>query len=146
MQDSIHSGDIDAEISFVFSNRAHGFEKITDDFFEQVQKDEIALITHSSIDYRKKTQGKRSKIGEPLPSWRDEYDLEITKLISKYDFDIGVLAGYMLIFTKTFVEKFPLINLHPALPNGPKGTWQEVIRELIKSDAQKTKGIFIIFS
>ena len=138
VQNAIHSGELDAEISFVFSNRTAGIEKVTDDFFEKVKSDGISLITHSSIDFRKQKDGRRSKNGEPLPSWRNAYDLEIEKLISKYDFDIGVLAGYMLILTKSFVEKFPLINLHPALPDGPTGTWQEVIQELIISDAKKT--------
>ena len=138
VQNSIHAGGLDAEISFVFSNRAVGFEKVTDNFFEKVRTDDTALITHSSIDYRKQMHGERSKNGTPLPSWREEYDREIERLISKYDFDVGVLAGYMLILTKPFVEKFPIINLHPALPDGPKGTWQEVIQELITSDARKT--------
>ncbi|MCH2658555.1 MAG: phosphoglycerate transporter [Dehalococcoidia bacterium] len=138
VQNSIQSGELDAEISFVFSNRAAGFEKVTDDFFEKVKSDGIELVTHSSIDFRRQKNGKRSENGTPLPSWREEYDQEIERLISKYNFDIGVLAGYMLILSKSFVEKFPLINLHPALPDGPIGTWQEVIQELILSDARKT--------
>ncbi|HIE29952.1 TPA: hypothetical protein EYP66_22015, partial [Candidatus Poribacteria bacterium] len=29
-------------------------------------------------------------------------------------------------------DRWPLINLHPAKPGGPKGSWQDVIWELIK--------------
>ncbi len=31
-----------------------------------------------------------------------------------------------------------MINLHPAAPGGPKGTWQEVIWQLIESEARET--------
>jgi len=31
-----------------------------------------------------------------------------------------------------------MINLHPAAPGGPKGTWQEVIWQLISKQAQET--------
>jgi folate-dependent phosphoribosylglycinamide formyltransferase PurN len=31
-----------------------------------------------------------------------------------------------------------MINLHPAAPGGPTGTWQEVIWQLIEADAKQT--------
>jgi folate-dependent phosphoribosylglycinamide formyltransferase PurN len=31
-----------------------------------------------------------------------------------------------------------MINLHPAIPGGPSGTWQEVIWQLIESKASET--------
>src|SRR5690606_28678919 len=37
-----------------------------------------------------------------------------------------------------FVERHPLLNLHPALPSGPVGTWREVIRELIRARAPES--------
>ena len=30
------------------------------------------------------------------------------------------------------IQKFRIINLHPAPPGGPKGTWQEVIWETLR--------------
>jgi phosphoribosylglycinamide formyltransferase 1 len=52
-----------------------------------------------------------------------------------FDFDIGVLAGYMLITTKELCDRYPLLNLHPAAPKGPEGVWQDVIRHLIRGRA-----------
>ena len=37
----------------------------------------------------------------------------------------------MLIFSPNFVNAHALLNLHPALPDGPVGTWQKVIEALI---------------
>ncbi|GAI48417.1 unnamed protein product, partial [marine sediment metagenome] len=35
-------------------------------------------------------------------------------------------------------RRYNMINLHPAAPGGPAGTWQEVIWQLIKSGAEET--------
>lgn len=35
-----------------------------------------------------------------------------------------------------------MLNLHPALPDGPKGTWQEVIWELMRNNADR-QGVMI---
>jgi folate-dependent phosphoribosylglycinamide formyltransferase PurN len=39
-------------------------------------------------------------------------------------------------------RKYTMLNLHPAAPWGPKGTWQEVIWQLIESKATGT-GVMI---
>jgi len=43
-----------------------------------------------------------------------------------------------MLITGNLCEKLPLINLHPALPGGPKGTWQEVMWQLIEEGAKRT--------
>ena len=52
--------------------------------------------------------------------------------------DIIVLAGYMLVVGEEICEIHDMINLHPAAPNGPAGTWQEVIWLLIHKRAQES--------
>lgn len=138
VQSAIEDGSLDARISFVFSNRDRGDDAVTDSFFDRVDADGVPLHAKSSVAYRKATGGERSKSGEPLPAWREAYDREVSDLVASHRVDIGVLAGYMLIFTAPFVERFPLLNLHPALPTGPIGTWREVIRELIRTNAEET--------
>ena len=41
----------------------------------------------------------------------------------------------MLIVSPDLCRDFPMINLHPAAPNGPDGTWQDVIWQLIEQRA-----------
>ena len=36
------------------------------------------------------------------------------------------------------IREMPMINLHPALPNGPSGTWVQVINELINNNADES--------
>ena len=47
---------------------------------------------------------------------REVFDSEVIDLLSEYDFDYIVLAGYMRILSETFVKTFRkrIINIHPA--------------------------------
>lgn len=47
---------------------------------------------------------------------RQEFDSEVIEMLSKYEFDYIVLAGYMRILSETFVKTFRkrIINIHPA--------------------------------
>lgn len=70
-------------------------------------------------------------------TWRKLYHREILDLLPE-EVDFGVLAGYMWITSEEFCETLNLINLHPALPGGPKGSWEEVIWQLISARAFET--------
>ena len=129
--DLIRQGDMDAEIAFVFCNRERGEQQATDSFLNLAESYSIPCITYSSRQFRRDRGGARSQPGQPLPPWRAEYDAEVAKLIAEHPFDVGVLIGYMLIFTPEMSARYPFINLHPAAPSGPVGTWQQVIWELI---------------
>jgi folate-dependent phosphoribosylglycinamide formyltransferase PurN len=133
--DAIRERRLDAEIAFVFSNRERGRFEATDAFFDQVASYGIPLVTLSDTRFRKEHDGEVARKGEPLPAWRTEYDRAVVDLLRPYDYDIGMLAGYMLIGTAPLVEHRPLLNLHPAAPDGPAGTWQDVTWELIRRQA-----------
>jgi folate-dependent phosphoribosylglycinamide formyltransferase PurN len=137
---AIDSGFIDAEIKFVFINRAVGESESTDAFIEELLDQDIPVINFSSVQFRKEMGVARAKISDEVPSWRQGYDAEVANLVRPYGTDIGVLAGYMLIFSPDFVNAHVLLNLHPALPDGPIGTWQKVIETLI-SDRETHSGV-----
>jgi folate-dependent phosphoribosylglycinamide formyltransferase PurN len=136
-RDEIAAGRLDAEIVVVFCNRAPGEDANTDAFLQQVRDYGIPLVTLSSRDFRKARGESPARKNEPLPEWRAEYDRELMRLLAPYEFDLGVLAGYMLIFTEEPAARWDLLNLHPAAPGGPKGMWQDVIWELIRTRAEQ---------
>ena len=142
VQHAIAAGELDAELAFVFSNRERGEAEATDAFFDRVEGAGIPLIARSSVAYRRSVRGARSRPGEALPGWRVEYDRLVGEAIAAYPFDLGALAGYMLIVERELVARHPLLNLHPALPNGPAGVWQDVIRRLIRDGAAES-GVMI---
>ncbi|MCH7697456.1 MAG: phosphoglycerate transporter [Chloroflexi bacterium] len=140
--DAIGAGDLDAEIAFLFCNRERGEYEATDGFLDLAESHAIPTIRLSSRQFRRDRGGALSKPGEPLPAWRAEYDGEVAKLLEEHPFDVGVLAGYMLIFTPEMADRYPFLNLHPAEPGGPIGTWQQVIWDLIDARATQS-GVMI---
>ena len=131
VQERILRRQLEAEIQFVFSNREPGEAEGSDEFFRLVQGYEIPLVTFSSSHFRRAKGGRFSQ-------HREEYDQEVMRLLHDYNPDVGVLAGYMLIVSGAMCRQRPLLNLHPALPDGPTGTWQEVIWSLIAQRAPQT--------
>jgi folate-dependent phosphoribosylglycinamide formyltransferase PurN len=51
----------------------------------------------------------------------------------------------MLIFTDVLYERWPLINLHGAAPDGPIGVWQDVVWKLIEQKATES-GVLIFLA
>ena len=138
IQDSIGTGEIEAEIAFVFCSREPGESEETDLFLKMVEDCRIPLVNFS---YQKFKSG-RGTLGispqEALPQWRLDYDREVMTRLQGFKPDLCVLAGYMLIVSEEICRKYNMVNLHPAAPWGPAGTWREVIWQLIASDAQET--------
>lgn len=133
VHDEILTGRLNAEISFVFCNRGLGETEETDQFLALVRDYHLNLVYLSSKDF--KSPGKYKPFS---PEWRLEYDREVMKLLENFQPDICVLAGYMLIVSPEMCRRYRMINLHPAAPGGPQGTWQEVIWQLIESRAERT--------
>jgi folate-dependent phosphoribosylglycinamide formyltransferase PurN len=139
---AIGDGRLEAEVVVVFCNRDPGEDANADAFHEQVRAAGIPLVTLSSRQFRRAADGEVARKGELLPEWRREYDRKVMRSLAPHDFDIGVLAGYMLIFGEEAAAKWELLNLHPAAPGGPKGMWQDVIWALITQGADRA-GVMI---
>ena len=135
VQDEISAGRLDARIAVVFCNREPGQHPQTDQFFEQVRGYGLPLVCLSTLRYRRERGECPAEPGKPLPQWRHDFDREVIRLLEPYPFDLGVLAGYMLIGTELMCQRYDLLNLHPAAPDGPPGTWQEVIWWLMEQQA-----------
>ncbi|MBI4296376.1 MAG: phosphoglycerate transporter [Chloroflexi bacterium] len=137
VQDSIQHGEINAEIVFVFCSREPGESPETDLFLQLVDSYHIPLVSFSYQKFKAKYGG-RVDLDVPLPRWRLDYDREVMKLLERFHPDLCVLAGWMLVTGPDMCRKYKMINLHPAAPDGPKGTWQQVIWQLIHARAQRT--------
>ena len=141
-QTKIDASSLDAQIACVFCNRAPDEDANTDLFLEQVRAYELPLVCLSSRDFRRARSAAVVRKGDPLPDWRREYDRGVMRLLDPYPFDVGVLAGYMLIFGEEASQRYDLLNLHPAAPGGPQGVWQDIIWQLIETRAE-TAGVMI---
>lgn len=138
VQGAIAAGELEARIVCVFCNREPGESPETDRFFDLVRGYGLPLLCLSSARFRRERGVAPARAGEPLPPWRLEYDRHVMRLLEPYAFDLGVLAGYMLIVGEEMCRCYSLLNLHPAPPGGPAGTWQEVIWHLIAAGAERS--------
>lgn len=135
-QSNIDNGIINGKIIFSFSNRELGESIESDLYFNLVNKLEIPLITYSSKVFNKSNDIKG------IEKKRILFDRQVLNKISCFKPDICILAGYMLIVGEEMCNQCNMINLHPALPTGPKGSWQEVIWELIEKE-EVTSGVMM---
>ncbi len=134
---SIHRGEIEARIDFVFSSREPGESAESDLFLKLILNYRIPLICFSCQRF-KAARGAATNEAGTLPQWRRAYDREVMNRLQDFHPDLCVLAGYMLIVGEEMCRRYNMINLHPAAPGGPAGTWQEVIWQLIETNAEQT--------
>ena len=121
----IQDNNLNASIEFVFTNKDSDEGKGIENYCKFVRSLNIPLINISSNKY---------KLNHPEKTFdniRSLYDEKIITAIKPYKIDIIVMAGYMLFTDKKLCDQFFMLNLHPAPPNGPHGTWQKVIEDLI---------------
>ncbi len=95
--DACENDKLDATIAAVFSNRKAAFG------LERARNHSIPAEYFPYSPYRE--------------SGREAYDAALGHKVAEYGPDLIVLAGWMRIFTPTFLDKFTnrVINLHPAL-------------------------------
>ncbi len=138
VKSSIKQGEIEAEIAFVFCNREPGEAKESDLFIRLVKDCHIPLVCFSYQEFKGRESTASTDQPDTLPPWRLDYDREVMKRLEGFSPDLCVLAGYMLIAGKEMCQRYNMLNLHPAAPGGPAGTWQEVIWQLIEREARQT--------
>jgi phosphoribosylglycinamide formyltransferase-1 len=132
VQDSVRSGDINGEISFVFSNREPGESKESDMFFELVQSYNIPLVCLSHKKFMTAKQEDLTSKNE----WRIKYDREVNRKIKSFACDVCVLAGYMLIVSEELCQRHDMINLHPA---PPRWTYRQLARSNLGVGIQQSR-------
>jgi phosphoribosylglycinamide formyltransferase-1 len=138
IHDSVQAGEISADIEFVFCSREPGEAELTDVYLKMVEDYGIPLVYFSYQNYRRSRGERTPPAGTPMPQWRIDYDREVMSRIKDFRPDLCILAGFMLIFGEEMCQKYNIINLHPASPHGPTGIWQNVIWELIESNARES--------
>jgi phosphoribosylglycinamide formyltransferase-1 len=131
MMDSIKDGTIDAEISFVFINREVKGNRFRMKLISMAEEADIPVILLPSDNFEPELKEK------DLPAWRAAYGKVMREQISKYPMDFGALAGYMLILDPETCRKYTIINLHPALPDTYKGTWEEIVAKVVENGDER---------
>lgn len=129
IQGAIDQGQIPGtEIAALFCHRCRGEDRETDSFLDWCDERRLPAVYVSSRQIRK----------ERPADWREELGRQAWRRLADLGADLHLLVGYMLWLDDETCERLPLLNLHPALPGGPVGTWQEVIEQLMAAGATQT--------
>jgi phosphoribosylglycinamide formyltransferase 1 len=100
--DACAAGELNAQVVAVVSNKKDAFG------LERARRANVPAIVKPKF----KDQDRRA------------YDAELAELVSAYQPDWIVLAGWMRVLSSAFLDRFPqrVVNLHPALPGMFPGT------------------------
>ena len=126
--------DIPLNIRVVFCDREAGESEESDLFLELADDLGFSTVCLSSARSWQIAQAN----GDSRERWRADFHDQAMKILEPFALDVLVLAGYMLIVSPATCGRYAMLNLHPALPGGPTGTWQQVIWALLDAGAQET--------
>jgi phosphoribosylglycinamide formyltransferase 1 len=137
---------LNLDIAVVFCDRERGEQPQSDAFLDLARDLGLTSVTLSSAASWGAWRARRDDLeGSRLPNkaavreaWRMAFHDDVAELLDSYGVELLVLAGYMLITSPDMCERYPILNLHPALPGGPQGTWQAVIWQLLADEARET--------
>lgn len=125
--DNVKNGSINGEIKLVVSNReeAYGLTRGRDAGIESIYLD------------------------RKLFSSEEEYNIELIKEFKKRDIELIVLAGYLKVLSKEFIEEFSgrIINIHPSLIPSfcGKGYYGENVHRRVLDYGVKVTGATVHF-
>lgn len=88
--DSINKKVLNAKINLVVSNNPNAFA------LERAKKSNIPTYVIQSNNF-------------------NDIDLELSNILSEYNIDLIVLAGYLKMIGPKLLEKYKIINTHPSL-------------------------------
>lgn len=138
MAGAIHDGSVPAEIGFVFCSREPGDAEGSDRYIQEARGLGLPVVCFSSRRFKPELRAAGKTDPDSMHQWRIEYDREVMRRLPDCGAQLCVLAGYMLITGEELCRALDMINLHPAAPDGPAGTWQEVIWQLIEQRARQS--------
>jgi phosphoribosylglycinamide formyltransferase-1 len=137
VMDRMATGFIPGRLAYVFCDRAPGETPAADRFRAAVKARGVLLVTESSKELRALIQAR----GPEVSAFRDAFDAQVIERLQDYAADVAVLAGYMLIVSPRLCRAFLCLNLHPAVPGGPKGAWQQVMWQVMEAGHQEAGGM-----
>ncbi len=135
--DRMATGFIPGRLAYVFCDRAPGETPASDRFLAAVRARGVPLVTESSGALRDVIRAQ----GPELAAVREAFDARVIARLQDFSAEVVVLAGYMLIVSPRLCRAFLCLNLHPAVPGGPKGTWQQVMWQLMETGQKEAGGM-----
>ncbi len=122
--DAIASGDLNADVSVVISNRKNAF------ILERAKNNNAPAVF---IPHKGKA--------------REEFDAEMTSVLKKHKVDLVLLIGFMRILSAEFCQEWQdkLLNVHPSLLPKYAGGMDTNVHEEVLENGETETGCTIHF-
>lgn len=143
------------KLAVLVSGSGSNLQAIIDAIKNSILKEvEIAIVISNKKDALALTRAQTAGIKSIFLNPKDfknntDYEKELIDLIKSYNVDLIVLAGYLRILGRNFVNAFlnKIINIHPALlPDfGGKGMYGEKVHEAVIKSGTKESGCTVHF-
>ncbi len=130
--EAVDRGRIPGEIGYLFLSMEEGEGPYADEMARMARRRSMEVVRISARGFLPELRRKEREL------WRERYHHEVVERVAPLASDLVVLAGYMWVVSAEACERLDIINLHPAAPGGPAGTWQEVIWQLLEGEADST--------
>jgi phosphoribosylglycinamide formyltransferase-1 len=108
-------------LGILLSGRGSNFEAIADRIAAGTLKAEIAVVI-SNVENapgfeRAKARGLTAVYISSRQRSREEFDREVIEVLRKHKVSLVVLAGFMRIISRIFLDAYPygILNIHPSL-------------------------------
>jgi len=108
-------------LGILLSGRGSNFEAIADQIASGKLNAEIAVVI-SNVESapgleRARARGLNAVFVPSRNRQREEFDREAVEVLRRHHVSLVVLAGFMRIFSRIFLDAFPygILNIHPAL-------------------------------
>jgi phosphoribosylglycinamide formyltransferase-1 len=135
---AVRDGRVPARIAYVFCSRELGDAEGSDRYLHQVRDYGLPCVCLSSKRFEPELRRTGRTDPAALLAWRTAYDRAVMERIGELRAQLCIMAGYMLVTGPDLCRAYDIVNLHPAAPGGPAGTWQEVIWQLIDRRADQS--------
>ena len=123
--DAIASGELNAEVSVVLSNRKNAY------ILERADNHHVSAVF---ISHKGKTRGK--------------FDSEMTAVLKEHNVDLVLLIGFMRILSAKFCREWQdrLLNVHPSLLPKYAGDMDTNVHEEVLKNGETETGCTIHFA
>src|SRR4051812_18752329 len=108
-------------LGILLSGRGSNFEAIAGNIAAGKLNAEIAVVISNIESARGLASGRERGLNTLfIPSRsrsREEFDTEVVSALRSLDVGLVVLAGFMRVLSRVFIDAFPyaILNIHPAL-------------------------------
>ena len=105
----------------------------------------VVLVISNNSDAYALERAKKEKIDNYHVSeykYKEGFIDKLLELLAKYEIDLVLLAGYMKKLPKEIVERYKVLNIHPALlpKYGGRGMYGERVHKAVLEAKEKESG------